>query len=54
MSNNCSIEDRPPRDFKPRGDGEYRRRGDGEKKVGADGDFKPEFRGGVGRGAPRE
>ena len=45
--------DRPPRDYKPRGDGEYRRRGDGEKKEGAAGDWKPEFRGGVGRGAPR-
>ncbi|KAL2913802.1 hypothetical protein HK105_206681 [Polyrhizophydium stewartii] len=33
--------DRPPREFRPRGDGEYRRRDD--KKEGAAGDFKPEF-----------
>jgi small subunit ribosomal protein S10e len=35
-----------------RGDrGDYRRRDDGEgKKEGASGDFKPEFRGGYGRG----
>ena len=37
----------------------YRREGGpggfgGEKKVGAGSDFKPEFRGGRGRGAPRE
>ena len=42
--------DRGPRDFKPRGDGEYRRHDD--KKAGAAGDFNPQFRGGVGRGAP--
>ncbi|KAI8811833.1 Plectin/S10 domain-containing protein [Cladochytrium replicatum] len=44
--------DRPYRP--PRADGErdYRRR-DGEKKEGASGDWKPEFKGGVGRGAPR-
>ncbi|KAJ3106623.1 hypothetical protein HDU97_005988 [Phlyctochytrium planicorne] len=36
----------------PRGDGEgYRRRDAGEKKEGASGDFKPEFRGGFGRGS---
>ncbi|KAI9365499.1 putative 40S ribosomal protein S10-B [Zopfochytrium polystomum] len=47
--------DRPPRDsYRPRGDGEgYRRRDAGEKKEGAGGDFRPEFRGGVGRGGPR-
>ncbi|KAJ3311860.1 hypothetical protein HDV06_003107 [Boothiomyces sp. JEL0866] len=45
--------ERQPREDRPRGD-EYRRRGDGEKKVGAGADFKPEFRGGVGRGAPRQ
>ncbi|KAI8929390.1 Plectin/S10 domain-containing protein, partial [Entophlyctis helioformis] len=28
------TEDRPPRDYKPRGDGEYRRRDAGEKKEG--------------------
>ncbi|KAI8920959.1 putative 40S ribosomal protein S10-B [Powellomyces hirtus] len=43
---------------RPRGDGEYRRRDDrpsaaGEKKEGAAGDWRPEFRGGVGRGGPR-
>ncbi|KAJ8328960.1 hypothetical protein QVD99_004687 [Batrachochytrium dendrobatidis] len=43
--------DRPHREYTPRGDGEYRRRDDGEKKEGAAGDYKPEFRGGVGRGA---
>ncbi|KAJ3217660.1 hypothetical protein HDU67_007483 [Dinochytrium kinnereticum] len=37
----------------PRGDGDYRRRDAGEKKEGASGDFKPEFRGGFGRGGPR-
>ncbi|KAJ3161471.1 hypothetical protein HDU86_007253 [Geranomyces michiganensis] len=53
--------DRAPRDGsrmdRPRGgDGEYRRRDDratGEKKEGAAGDWRPEFRGGVGRGGPR-
>ena len=43
-------EERPRGDsYKSRGDGEYRRRDD--KKEGVAGDFKPEFRGGVGRGA---
>ena len=51
ITNIIFIEDRP-RDFKPRGDGEYRRHNDGEKKSGAAGDFNPQFRGGVGRGAP--
>ncbi|KAJ3413628.1 40S ribosomal protein S10-A [Chytridiales sp. JEL 0842] len=37
----------------PRGDGDNYRRRDGDKKEGAAGDFKPEFRGGVGRGGPR-
>jgi hypothetical protein len=46
----CVVEERGPRDFKPRGDGEYRRHDD--KKAGAAGDFNPQFRGGVGRGAP--
>ncbi|KAI8823670.1 Plectin/S10 domain-containing protein [Fimicolochytrium jonesii] len=54
--------ERPPRrdgeGYRPRGDGErdYRRRDDrpaGEKKEGATGDWRPEFRGGVGRGGPR-
>ncbi|KAJ1341946.1 hypothetical protein BSLG_003446 [Batrachochytrium salamandrivorans] len=40
-----------PREYAPRGDNEYRRRDDGEKKEGAAGDYKPEFRGGVGRGS---
>ncbi|KAI8911506.1 Plectin/S10 domain-containing protein, partial [Gorgonomyces haynaldii] len=39
------------REQKPRE--EYRRREQGEKKEGASGDFKPEFRGGLGRGAQR-
>ncbi|KAJ3133807.1 hypothetical protein HK100_004060 [Physocladia obscura] len=49
---------RPGREERPRGerrdggDG-YRRRDDGEKKEGASGDFRPEFRGGIGRGGPR-
>ena len=47
---NYFLEDRGPREFKPRGDGEYRRHDD--KKAGAAGDFNPQFRGGVGRGAP--
>ncbi len=37
------------RQQRPKGDGEYRRRDD--KKVAPSGDFKPEFRGGVGRGS---
>ncbi|KAJ3061070.1 hypothetical protein HDU99_005684, partial [Rhizoclosmatium hyalinum] len=45
-------EERPQRGERREG-GEYRRRNDGEKKEGATGDFRPEFRGGVGRGAPR-
>ncbi|KAH9272280.1 hypothetical protein BASA83_005372 [Batrachochytrium salamandrivorans] len=43
--------ERAPREYAPRGDNEYRRRDDGEKKEGAAGDYKPEFRGGVGRGS---
>ncbi|KAJ3232733.1 hypothetical protein HDU78_006873 [Chytriomyces hyalinus] len=45
-------EERPQRERREGGDG-YRRRNDGEKKEGASGDFRPEFRGGVGRGGPR-
>ncbi|KAI8899941.1 40S ribosomal protein S10-like protein [Globomyces pollinis-pini] len=45
--------ERGPRDFKSRGEGEYRRRDDGEKKSAAGGNWKPEFRAGVGRGAPK-
>ncbi|KAJ3330126.1 phosphatidyl inositol kinase [Blyttiomyces sp. JEL0837] len=48
--------ERPPRGegYRSRGDGDgYRRRDAGEKKEGASGDFRPEFRGGVGRGGPR-
>ncbi|KAJ1657250.1 hypothetical protein IWQ61_002693 [Dispira simplex] len=42
---------RPERDgFRPRGDREDYRRDDGAKKEGASGDFKPDFRGGFGRG----
>ncbi|KAJ3089218.1 hypothetical protein HK102_006920 [Quaeritorhiza haematococci] len=43
---------RPPREGR---DDAYRRRDDrgAEKKEGASGDWRPEFRGGVGRGAPR-
>ncbi|PVU89811.1 hypothetical protein BB559_004925 [Furculomyces boomerangus] len=42
---------RPEREGEFRRDrDEYRRRGD---KEGASGDFKPEFRGGIGRGNPR-
>lgn len=42
-------EDRPQR--REGGDRDYRRRDDGaEKKEGATADFKPEFRGGMGRG----
>ncbi|CAG8767427.1 10084_t:CDS:1, partial [Acaulospora morrowiae] len=38
-----------------RGDRDYRRREDGEgKKEGASGDFKPEFKGGRGRGRAEE
>ncbi|KAJ3287972.1 hypothetical protein HK104_008386 [Borealophlyctis nickersoniae] len=52
---------RPDGDRPPRGEGyrqrdEYRRRDDrpgAEKKEGAGSDWKPEFRGGVGRGGPR-
>ncbi|KAJ1910362.1 hypothetical protein IWQ60_010699 [Tieghemiomyces parasiticus] len=36
--------------FRPRGEREEYRRDDGAKKEGAAGDFKPEFRGGFGRG----
>ncbi|KAJ3138155.1 hypothetical protein HK100_000088 [Physocladia obscura] len=45
-------EERPRNERRDGGDG-YRRRDDGEKKEGAAGDFRPEFRGGVGRGGPR-
>jgi len=42
---------RPPQSRGDRGD--YRRRDDGDtKKEGAGGDFRPEFRGGYGRGRP--
>ncbi|RKP37327.1 Plectin/S10 domain-containing protein, partial [Dimargaris cristalligena] len=46
-----SFSGRPDRDgFRPRGDRDSYRRDDGAKKEGATGDFKPEFRGGFGRG----
>ncbi|KAI9011336.1 ribosomal 40S subunit protein S10B [Gaertneriomyces sp. JEL0708] len=49
--------DRPPRGdgerYRPRGGDDYRRRDAGEKKEGAAGDWRPEFRGGLGRGGPR-
>eukprot|EP00158_Paraphelidium_tribonemae_P000685 Partr_v1_DN23157_c0_g1_i1_m43938 putative Ribosomal protein len=43
----------PPREGGRGGEGrdEYRRRGSAEKKEAAPGGFKPEFRGGMGRGA---
>ncbi|KAJ3129082.1 hypothetical protein HK098_002674 [Nowakowskiella sp. JEL0407] len=44
--------DRPERFRAPREGGDYRRKDDwgAEKKEGASGDYKPEFRGGMGRG----
>ena len=50
------VEERGPRDSRGprdhREDGGYRRRGDEEKKDAPSGEYKPSFRGGVGRGAP--